>query len=130
MDSKDFENIYKNSKEEDNKASGSDLFEKAVLTDEEEQERWYELDSGNPESFVESVSSIYYVLRKAIGKSFDENSYGIVVNSNDVSEPINRIATYNSKKVYVQKIGSKSECERLAKMIKFGLDHFKRGEIW
>ena len=72
MDSKDFENIYKNSKEEDNKASGSDLFEKVVLTDEEEQERWYELDSGNPESFVESVSSIYYVLRKAIGKSFDK----------------------------------------------------------
>ncbi len=250
MDNKDFENIYKKSKEEDNKVSGPDLFEKVVLTDEEEQERWYELDSGNPESFieyknfswqrkksnanteqapndgkgfsfyyathafddpdyvytvpdenhpdedngkrvlsmgpdifdkavivvvnleledgklriisswkaskkndvkhykmyenhrkiidnlknktrvVESISSVYYVLRKAIGKSFDENSYGIVVNSNDVSEPINRIATYNGKKVYVQKMGTKPECERLAKMIKFGLDHYKRGEIW
>ena len=35
MDSKDFENIYKKSKEEDNKVSGSDLFEKFVLTEEE-----------------------------------------------------------------------------------------------
>ena len=84
----------------------------------------------NKTRVVESISSIYYVLRKAIGKSFDENSYGIVVNSNDVSEPINRIATYNGKNVYVQKIGSKPECERLAKMIKFGLDHYKRGEFW
>lgn len=250
MDNEDFENIYKNPKEEDNKAPGSDLLEKVVLTDEEEQERWYELDSGNPESFieyknfswqrkksnanteqdpndgkgfsfyyaihafddpnyvytipdenhldedngkralsmgpdpfdkavivvinieledgklriisawkasakndvehyrmyenhrriidnlknktrvVESTSSTYYVLRKAIGKSFDENSYGIVADSNDVSEPIDRIATYNGKKVYVQKIGSKPECERLAEMIKFGLDHYKRGKTW
>ena len=84
----------------------------------------------NKTRVVESVSSTYYVLRKAIGKSFDENSYGIVADSNDVSEPINRIATYNGKKVYVQKIGSKPECERLAEMIKFGLDHYKRGETW
>ena len=41
MDNKDFENIYKKSKEEENKASGSDHFEKVVLTDEEEQKRWY-----------------------------------------------------------------------------------------
>ena len=84
----------------------------------------------NKTRVVESVSPTYYVLRKAIGKSFDENSYGIVADSNDVSEPINRIATYNGKKVYVQKIGSKPECERLAEMIKFGLDHYKRGETW
>ena len=65
MDIKDFENIYKNSKEEGNKASGSDLFEKVVLTDEEEQERWYELDSGNPESFKEDIELIktYVILR-------------------------------------------------------------------
>jgi hypothetical protein len=87
-------------------------------------------DFENKEMSDESVSSTYYVLRKAIGKSFDENSYGIVADSNDVSEPIDRIATYNGKKVYVQKIGSKPECERLAKMIKFGLDHYSRGEIW
>ena len=84
----------------------------------------------NKTRVVESVSSTYYVLRKAIGKSFDENSYGIVADSNDVSEPINRIATYNGKKVYVQKIGSKPECERLAEMIKFGLDHYSRGKTW
>ena len=65
MDNKDFENIYKKSKEEDNKVSGSDLFEKVVLTDEEEQERWYELDSGNPESFKEDIELIktYVILR-------------------------------------------------------------------
>ena len=65
MDSKDFENIYKKSKENDNKASGSDLFEKVVLTAEEEQKRWYELDSGNPESFIEDIELIktYVILR-------------------------------------------------------------------
>ena len=65
MDIKDFENFYKNSREEGNKASGSDLFEKVVLTDEEEQERWYELDSGNPESFKEDIELIktYVILR-------------------------------------------------------------------
>lgn len=78
----------------------------------------------------ENISSTYYVLRKAIGNSFDENSYGIVISSKYVSEPINRIATYNGKRVYVQKTGSKHECEKLSKMIKFGLDHYKRGEIW
>ena len=65
MDSKDFENIYKNFKGKDNKASGSDIFEKVVLTDEEEQKRWYELDSGNPESFKEDIELIktYVILR-------------------------------------------------------------------
>ena len=65
MDSKDFENIYKNSKEEGNKVSVSEIFEKVVLTAEEEQKRWYELDSGNPESFKEDIELIktYVILR-------------------------------------------------------------------
>ena len=62
MDSKDFENIYKSSNQTDTNTvsskqkisnSRNERIEKVNLTEDEELDRWYEPEAGDPNVFVE-----------------------------------------------------------------------------
>lgn len=62
MDSKDFENIYKSSNQTDTNTvsskqeisnSRNEKIEKVYLTEDEELDRWYEPEAGDPNVFVE-----------------------------------------------------------------------------